>query len=102
MIPDLIELVGGAGHVFTVADFGGLLRASGTLTMPQLLKGAPDNSHVPPEVALVTARFRTIVKRLSSASARPTEIPQVRAATAFPHRFPTDQTAFPGTRRHTC
>jgi len=32
--------------------------------------------------------FRTIVKRLSSASARPTEIPQVRAATAIPTTFP--------------
>jgi hypothetical protein len=32
----------------------------------------------------------------------PTEIPQVGAAAAFPHRFPTDKTAFPGTRRHTC
>jgi hypothetical protein len=37
-----------------------------------------------------------------SASARPTEIPQVRAASGVPHRFPTDKTAFPGTRRHTC
>jgi len=55
-----------------------------------------------PKVALATARFRTIVKKLSSASARPTEIPQVRAAAALPHRFPTDKTAFPGTRRHTC
>ena len=53
--------------------------------------------------ALATARFRTIVNRLSSARPLdPTEIPQVRAAAAFPHRFPTDKTAFPGTRRHTC
>ena len=46
-----------------------------------------------PKVALATARFRTIAKTLSSASARPTEIPQVRAATAFP-------TGFPQTKRH--
>jgi hypothetical protein len=39
-----------------------------------------------PKVTLATARFRTIVNRLSSASACPTENPQVRAATAFPHR----------------
>ncbi len=31
------------------------------------------------KVTLAPARFRTIVKRLSSVSARPTEIPQVRA-----------------------
>jgi hypothetical protein len=56
---------------------------------------------VPPQglkVALAAARFPTIVKRLSSASARPTEIPHVRAR----RRFPTDKTAFPGTWRHTC
>ena len=46
-----------------------------------------------PKVALATARFRTIVKRLSSASARPTEIPQLRAAAALP-------TGFPQTKRH--
>src|SRR5690242_4781459 len=46
--------------------------------------------------------FRTIVKRLSSASARPTKIPQVRVSGGIPHKNPTDTTAFPGTRRHTC
>jgi hypothetical protein len=55
-----------------------------------------------PNIALATTRFRAIVKGLSRASARPTGIPQVRAATAFAHRFPTDKTAFPGTRRHAC
>jgi hypothetical protein len=42
------------------------------------------------------------VKRLSSASARPTEIPQVRVSGGIPHKNPTGTTAFPGTRRHTC
>ena len=32
----------------------------------------------------------------------PTEFPQVRAYGVVPHRIPTDETAFPGTRRHGC
>jgi hypothetical protein len=32
----------------------------------------------------------------------PTESPQVRFRGAVPHRIPTDETAFPGTRRHGC
>ena len=53
-------------------------------------------------LSLASPPGAAICRGLSNASARPTEIPQVRAATAFPHRFPTDKTAFPGTRRHSC
>jgi hypothetical protein len=55
----------------------------------------------------VTASLRRLaitILRLTTmgACAAPTKSPQVRVLAAFPHRFPTDKTAFPGTRRHTC
>ena len=41
-------------------------------------------------------------KRLTQRFRSPHRNPTSPAAAAFAHRFPTDKTAFPGTRRHTC
>jgi len=53
----------------------------------------PSAAVQPRQVALAAARSRTIVNRLTCVSARPTEIPQVRAAAAYP-------TGSPQTKRH--
>jgi len=52
--------------------------------------------------ALATARFRTIVNRLSSARPLDPQKSHKSGPRRRPHKIPTDTTAFPGTRRHTC